>query len=126
MSTFDICKDKWFFFSNSMQERDAFLEWAYEQGMSWSAGVAPCLQGDDVYISGNFFTEGVLGWAMVKAREFYESYGHVEIHPEFKYKMCVAFVPSPEVESPQQKQIRELEETIARATQQINELKKDI
>jgi hypothetical protein len=132
MSNFDICKDKWFFESKSVQERDAFLEWAYDQGMSWQGStprsniflISACV------IGGNNGAQGYLGWVHAsvgsQGGEFYESRGHINISPVFKYKLVVDNVPLPVVESPQQKQIRELEETIAKAQEQIESLKKVI
>ncbi|WKV20519.1 hypothetical protein 16Q_126 [Pseudomonas phage 16Q] len=131
MSNFDICKDKWFYQPNSVQGRDAFLEWAYEQGMVWMGLnqrsnehlIELCC------IGGNSYREGQLGWvhgSVAEGVDFYESRGHIKISPVFKYKLIVDIIPPPVVESPQQKQVRELEETIAKAQEQIESLKKVI
>jgi len=129
VSNFDICKDKWFFEPKSEQDRDVFLEWAYEQGMVWR-GDSPRSNNYlsvECVIGGNNAKQGNLGWCdsdTGDGRDFYESRGHLEIFPIFK--LCVDKLLLPVVESPQQKKIRELEETIAKAQEQIESLKKVI
>lgn len=63
MSNFDIRKDKWFFEPKNEIHRDAFLEWAYANGMEWlGSGLATPFLPKDSFIGGNNCAEGKLGY----------------------------------------------------------------
>ena len=57
---------------------------------------------------------------------WWENRDHQEIKLIFKQKLSVSDVISPSKESPQQAKIRELEETIDKAKQQIKQLKEGV
>ena len=123
----DLKKDRWFIRVNSVEESIATQEWLFEQGFGWVGkqiirtdfsswefpqaigfGHSPC---------------GGLGQASVgwwKTRE------HEEIDLTFKQKLSVADVIYPTKESPQQAKIRELEETINKAQEQLRQLKEEL
>jgi len=124
MAKLDLMKDKWFFAPRTKEEGIAFQKWAFSKGLSWSTS-ATTVQNNlgTESIGGNGHSKGRLGHA---SYAWYKDRGHVQISPRFKTEVFVDSVELPDLESQQQKQIRELEETIARATQQIQELKKDI
>ena len=122
---FDFKTDKWFIRVENEQQAVAAQEWAFEQGFGWSGRKT--------------LREDFRSWDMPRAigcghggagymgqapAQYWFVHGHKEI--KMSFKVVVDEVVLPVVESQQQKQIRELEETIARATQQIQELKKDI
>lgn len=124
MSKLNLLKDKWFFKATSREECVAFQEWAFTQGLSWVGSgevVNKSVFGDS--IGGNNLKGGSLGHASAM---WYEDRGFIQIFPKFKTVSVVDCVDLPEVESRQEKKIRELEATIAKAQEQIQALKKEI
>ena len=124
MAKLDLMKDKWFFAPSTKEEGIAFQKWAFTQGLSWSSAGTKALEylGTEA-IGGNGNTKGKLGHATYS---WYLDRGHVELTPVFKTEISVDGVYLPELESAQQKKIRELEATVAEAQRQIQELKKGI
>lgn len=122
---FDLKTEKWFIRVNSEQESIAVQEWAFQQGIGWMNKLE--LRKDfstwqlPSAIGFGHFGGQSLGQANV---DYWERNGHKEIKAELK--LSVVDVELPAVESPQQKQIRELEETIATAAAQIKKLKEGV
>lgn len=122
---FDLKNDKWFIRVETEQQCLAVQEWAFEQGLSWAG--CQTLRGDfrswdkPCAIGHGHFGGSSLGQARI---QYWIDNGHHQI--DVSFKTTVDKVNLPEVESKQQKQIRELEATVAEAQRQIQELKKDI
>uniref|UniRef100_A0AAU6VY17 Uncharacterized protein n=2 Tax=unclassified bacterial viruses TaxID=12333 RepID=A0AAU6VY17_9VIRU len=125
---FDLKTEKWFIRVKSEEQAAAVQQWAFTKGLSW----AGCNVLRDDYkewekrmgvaaIGSGHYDGRSLGQA---SPQYWLDNGHKEI--EMSFKTVIDSIVYPQVESTQQKQIRELEHTIALATKQIQELKKDI
>lgn len=116
---------KWFIRVANAEQAKAVQEWAFEQGFGWSG--SKTIRKDlrlweiPAAIGHGHFDGMGLGQASV---DYWIANGHKEIKVTFK--TAVDKVVLTEVESLQQKQIRELQETIAKAQEQIESLKKVI
>lgn len=124
MRKLDLLKDEWYFKPKSPEESAAFQKWAFEQGLSWNTHGKHVI--GHVYadcIGGNGHKPRTLGHA---TETWYDERGHVKLTPVFKIEISVESVELPDVESSQEKKIRELEATVAEAQRQIQELKKEI
>lgn len=124
---FDLKTDKWFIRVANEAQANAAQEWAFEQGFAWSGNKLLRIDfetwdDDGSKAIGHGHNGGAgLGQA---GTGYWESRGHHELKVDFKLR--IVNVVLPEVESPQQKQIKALEETIATAAAQIQKLKEGI
>ena len=125
---FNVKKDKWFIRVASQQEANAAQKWAFAQGLGWGDKFelrtdfySWDTNGASAAIGSGHFGGGCLGQA---SSTYWERHGHKEIKLTFAF--AVDTVIYPEVESPQQKQIKALEETIAQASAQIQKLKEEM
>lgn len=125
---FDVKKDKWFVRVANKQEAIAVQEWAFSEGLGWCGSLELRTDFDawgtdenSKAVGCGHFGGNSLGQA---PGTWWESNGHKEI--KLTYKFGVDTVIYPEVESPQQKQIKALEETIAQAAAQIQKLKEEM
>jgi hypothetical protein len=124
---FDVKNDKWFVRVANKQEAIAAQDWAFSEGLSWNGRTTlrhdyHLWDMDGGTAIGSGHCEGsVLGQAGVM---YWARSGHKEI--KLTYKLTVDTVLLPEVESPQQRQIRALEATIAQAAAQIQKLKEEV
>lgn len=126
---FNVLKEKWYIRVGSEQEAIAAQEWAFSKGLGWG-GSGKVLRedfkhwdkwGESAAIGSGHHGGGSLGQA---SSEYWSKHGHKEINLTFK--LTVDSVVYPHVESPQQEQIRELEETISLAAAQIKKLKEGV
>jgi hypothetical protein len=125
----DVKNDKWFVRVANKQEADAAQEWAFKEGLSWNGRTT--LRRDysewdmvgGTAIGSGHCEGGLLGQAGVM---YWSRSGHKEIKVTFQTALSVDTVVLPEVESPQQKQIKALEATIAQAAAQIQKLKEEV
>lgn len=124
----NILEDKWFIRVANNQEAVAVQEWAFSQGLAWGSKFEVRTDfdkwdgvGSSAAIGSGHFGGNCLGQA---SASYWERHNHKEIKVTFKFS--VDTIVYPEVESPQQKQIKALEETIATATAQIQKLKEGI
>lgn len=124
----DLKKDRWFIRVNSVEESIAAQEWLFKQGLGWNG--RKTLRTDFQHWEG--FQKAIgsghaycrsLGQARVG---WWENRDHQEIKIIFKQKLSVADVIYPTKESPQQAKIRELEETINKAKEQLRQLKEEV
>lgn len=124
---FDMSKHKWFIAAADLEEVFAVQEWLLSKGYSWSH-LPACTVRTDIndwefpYAIGmGHFSGDCLGQASVG---YWQNAGHHEVKVTFK--KIVADCEYPVVESEQEKQIKALEETIQKAQEQIQNLKKSM
>lgn len=122
---FDVTKHPWYIRVNSPEESKAAQDWLFSQGCSWGVGEKEYRHTGEKSIT-NDNGGARLFWGSQASVESKQEKGVPEIKLTFKTQIVVDKVVLPVVESPQQKQIRELEETIQKATQQIEQLKKGL
>lgn len=128
---FDLKTQPWHIKVKSPEENYAAQKWLFSQGLTWCNGDVDvdCLHSK---ILSNYFArqrkvndievnhEGFMHGAYPS--EFNND--DYELELQFEEKIVVVDFTFPTVkESPEQKKIRELEETIAKAQEQINKLK---
>lgn len=124
---FDMSKDKWFIAVANLEEAVAVQEWLREKGITWGYNNKNTIRTDiedwatPYSIGMGHFGGGTLGQASV---DYWMKHGHHEIKVTFK--KTVADCEYPVVESEQEKQIKALEETIQKAQEQIQSLKKSV
>lgn len=125
MSNFNIKQHNWFIRIESRQHCAAVQEWLFEQGVKWQYNT----DGKPDHLNSNFLTntysDGTLG------KHLYHASMRSAISPKCKEiviktttKVVIDEVVYPVIETEQQKQIRELKETIEKAQKQIDALEK--
>lgn len=124
----DLKKDRWFIRVNSVEESIAAQEWLFEQELDWVGSQTlrtdfKKWEGFPKAIGSGHSSCRSLGQASVG---WWENRDHQEIKLTFKQKLSVSDVIYPTKDSPQQAKIRELEETINKAQQQIKQLKEEV
>lgn len=124
----DLKKDRWFIRVNSIEESIATQEWLLEQGLDWVGSQTlrtdfKNWEGFPKAIGSGHSSCRSLGQANVG---WWENRDHQEIKLTFKQKLSVSDVIYPTKESPQQAKIRELEETINKAQEQLRQLKEGV
>lgn len=122
---FSVTRDAWYIRVNSPEESKAAQDWLFSQGCSWGVGEKEYRHTGEKSLT-NDNGGARLFWGSQASVESKQEKGVPEIKLTFKTQTVVDKVVLPVVESPQQKQIRELEETIQKATQQIEQLKKGL
>ena len=126
---FDLKTQPWHIFVNSPEECQAAQEWLFSQGLTWCNGdvevsnlYARTLSNYFVIFGERNFTLDIRGFVYDVHKNDYED-SSKELKLEFANKFVVNSYKTPVIETVQQKQIRELEETIAKAQEQIQSLK---
>lgn len=120
---FDMKKSPWFIRVNNKEEFEAAKEWVDSQGIVWTDWVKD--KGFNSEIGGlcsNLHNLDNYYWLSHEETESSESlYGREEI--KITFKTIIDSVEYPTIETEQDKKIKELQETIEKAQQQITELK---
>ena len=128
----DLKKDRWFIRINSVEESIAAQQWLFEQGITWSDGSGHPLKEKEVRVLTNYWDNSSqeinLAGFMFSEELYCDKHWNskYEIKLIFKQKLSVSDVIYPTKESPQQAKIRELEETINKAQEQIKQLKEEV
>lgn len=128
----DLKRDRWFIRINSVEESIAAEEWLFEQGITRCNGVDRPVEKNEVKVLTNYWLNSSQeinpAGFMFSQAPYYNGYrdSEYEIKLTFKQKLSVSDVIYPTKDSPQQAKIRELEETINKAQQQIKQLKEEV
>lgn len=128
----NLKKDRWFIRVNSVEESIATQEWLFEQGITWCDGLDQPVKKNEVRVLTNYWQDSSqeinLAGFMFSQALYDNGYrnSESEIKLKFKQKLSVSDVIYPTKDSPQQAKIRELEETINKAQQQIKQLKEEV
>ncbi len=125
----DLKKDRWFIRVNSVEESIATQEWLLEQGITWWAGLDCSVGHDLAKVLTNYWADNLInrrGFMFSSKLARFIAEPQCEIKLIFKPKLSVSDVIYPTKESPQQAKIRELEETINKAQEQIKQLKEEV
>lgn len=119
--TFDLKTQPWFIRINSPEESKVVQEWLFSNGIVWGGG---CFEARNLWaqyltnIDVDGEIRGVIMWC-------HEDIGIHESAKElkFNFKSVIDSVEYPEYETETQKQLKELEQTIKKAQEQIAQLK---
>lgn len=125
----DLKKDRWFIRVNSAEESIATQEWLLEQDITWWDGVDCSVEHDLTKVLTNYWADNRInrrGFMFSSKLSRFIAEPQCEIKLIFKPKLSVSDVIYPTKESPQQAKIRELEETINKAQEQIKLLKEEL
>jgi len=120
---FNVKKDPWYIVVKNRQESKLVQSWLFEQGLQWKAGGAKHDHLNERVLTNDNGGDRICH-ASFGVIEKKKAKGSKELKFSFKQTLTIDKVTMPEVESPQQKQIKELEETIRKAAEQIEQLKK--
>ena len=123
----DLKKDRWFIRVNSVEESIATQEGLLEQGITWWAGLDCSVEHDLTKVLTNYWADNLInrrGFMSSSKLARFIAEPQCEIKLTFKQKLSVSDVIYPE--SPQQAKIRELEDTINKAQQQLKQLKEGV
>jgi hypothetical protein len=119
--SFNLKTNPWFIRVNSPEESKVVQEWLFSNGVGWiggnfEAGNLWAQYLTNINVDGD--QRGVIMWS-------HEDIGIHESAKElkFKFKTVLDSVIFPEVETEQEKKLKELEETIKKAAKEIQELK---
>lgn len=129
--SFDFIKSKWHIhLSDSVAECIAVQDWLFDQcpELTWASGSGQGGKPERYSLPGRTLTNYKSGSGEVVGRVMHGRSGsfndeRFEIEVSFESVVRVKTVAFPVVETEQQKKLRELEDTIAAATKQIEELK---
>jgi hypothetical protein len=120
---FDIKNNHWYIETPTQEVFKIVSEWLRQHGLDWQHNDKDC---QEIRSNAKYITNSRQG--TISKYLMWGSNGQrpdtIAKEIKLNFKIMVDSVVYPEVESPQQKQIRELEETIQKATQQIEQLKK--
>ena len=127
----DLKKDRWFIRVNSVEESIAVQEWLFEQGITWCTGSSEVDTLDGLIKTltscyGDSYKLNMYGFMWDGGEYKTDNTPMLEIKLKFKQKLSVSDVIYPTKESPQQAKIRELEETINKAQEQLRQLKEEV
>lgn len=123
----DLKKDRWFIRVNSVEESIATQEWLLEQGITWWASGDGSVEHDLTKVLTNYWADNLInhrGFMFSSKLARFIAEPQCEIKLTFKQKLSVSDVIYPE--SPQQAKIRELEEMINKAQEQIKQIKEEL
>ncbi|ATN92846.1 hypothetical protein QGX11_gp083 [Pseudomonas phage PPSC2] len=129
---FNLKTSKWHILVGSAEENQAAQEWLLSQGITWCNGNRKVDEGcKQSKVLSNYFSDGreVNKNGFMYSYSGFDNYQHneeFELKLSYKTTISVDKVVYPTVDSPQQKQIKALEETIAQAAAQIQKLKEGI
>ncbi|WCO82025.1 hypothetical protein vBPpSSYP_43 [Pseudomonas phage vB_PpS_SYP] len=122
-SQFDVKKDPWYVIVSNREEAKLVQSWLFEQGLQWQSGGATHSHLGERVLTNDSGCDRIFH-ASFGVIEKKKARGSKELKFSFKRELVIDKVTLPDVESPQQKQIKELEETIRKASEQIEQLKK--
>lgn len=125
----DLKKDRWFIRVNSVEESIAAQEWLFEQGITCWDGVDCSVEHNLPKVLTNYWADNLInrrGFMFSSKLARFIAEPQCEIKLIFKQKLSVSDVIYPTKESPQQAKIRELEETINKAKEQLRQLKEGV
>jgi hypothetical protein len=120
---FNVKKDPWYVIVNNHEESKLVQSWLFKQGLHWQAGDSTHLHLGERVLTNDEGCDRIFH-ASMGVIEKKKAKGSKELIFSFKHELVIDKVTLPDVESPQQKQIKELEETIRKASEQIEQLKK--
>lgn len=122
---FDMKTNPWFIRVNNEQEFEAAKEWVEVQGVNWTDWVKDKSFNSEIgALCSNLYDFDNYYWLGHDEVETQALYGRKEI--KLTFKTVVDSVEYPVLESEQQKKIRELKETIEKASAQIAEIEKEM
>lgn len=120
-TNFDMKSQPWFIRVTNEQEYNAARKWLFENfGHYLDTGYASYMVG----LSNTDDCGEICSYVMWMAEHALKTTEHYEI--ELSYKTVVDSVQYPQVETEQQKKVRELQETIEKAQKQIEDIQKSM
>lgn len=129
---FNLKTSKWHILVGSAEENQVAQEWLLSQGITWCNGKCKVDEGcKQSKVLSNYFSDGgeVNKNGFMHSSSGFDNYRYneeFELKLSYKATISVDKIVYPTVDSPQQKQIKALEETIAQAAAQIQKLKEEM
>lgn len=119
---FNLKKNPWFIRVNNKEESVATQEWLFSNGFKWIGNNPSIVRYADSKIICNVFIDGSLSPNLLKTDYIEEIHSSAQ-EIKLTFKTVVDSVHYPIVKSEQQLKIEELQATIEKAQQQIEQLK---